>query len=391
MTIWILAVLIMASLAGLGYRQGAVRVCFSLLGIFAAALLAWPIGKLIRMLLTILGVNDPMYLGILSPLIGFVLVSLAFKTAALPAHRKIDVHFKYHAGDLRLALWERLHHRLGLCVGLFNGFGYFVIISWVIYAMSYWTVQTASADGDPWTLRLLNQLGRDLDGSGFVKVARAVNPLPETYYETADLLGIIYNNPLREARVRHYPGVLGLAERPEFQQLGSDNEFKKMREERQPIMNLLNHPPIQNILKNKELMTAIHATLVPDLKDFNEFLKSGKSEKYDPKKILGIWDLDPAYTMMLLHRARPNLSALELNKLKQQTLRTYAQTTFVATPEGKAILKNAPQAGQGEWQQGGADDTFSVTLGGKGLKGSIETERLVLRGDNLDLAFGRED
>src|SRR5215831_10979 len=390
MTIWILAVLMMASLAGLGYRQGAVRVCFSLLGIFAAALLAWPIGKLIRMLLTMLGMTNPMYLGILCPLIGFILVSLAFKAGALPAHRKIDVYFKYQAGDLRLALWERLHHRLGLCVGLFNGFGYFVIVSWVIYAMSYWTVQTAS-DSDPWTLRLLNQLGRDLDSSGFVKVVRAVNPLPETYYETADLLGIIYNNPLREARVRHYPGILGLAERSEFQQLGSDNEFKKMREERQPIMNLLEHPPIQNILKNKELMTAIHSTLVPDLKDFEEYLKSGKSEKYDSKKILGIWDLDPAYTMMLLHRARPNLSALELGKLKQQTLRVYAQTTFVATPEGKAILKNAPQAGQGDWQQGGTDDTWSVTLGGKTFKGAIETERLVLRGENVDLAFLKED
>ena len=46
-------------------------------GIFAAALLAWPIGKLIRMLMTMLGVTNPMYLGILSPLIAFVLVYFA--------------------------------------------------------------------------------------------------------------------------------------------------------------------------------------------------------------------------------------------------------------------------------------------------------------------------
>lgn len=381
----------MASLAGLGFRQGAVRVCFSLIGIFAAALLAWPIGKLIRMLLTMLGMTNPMYLGILCPLIGFVLVSIAFKAAALPAHQKVDVHFKYHAGDLRLALWERLHHRLGLCVGLFNGFAYFVVVSWVIYAMSYWTVQTASGDSDPWTLRLLNQLGRDLDSSGFVKVARAVDPMPSTYYDTADLLGVIYNNPLREARVRHYPGILGLAERSEFQQLGSDNEFNKMREERQPIMTLLNHPPVQNILKNKELMTSLRSTLVPDLKDFLEYLKTGKSDKYDSKKILGIWDFDLAYTAMMLHRARPNLSALEMNKLKQETMRTYSQATFTATPEGKAILKNAPQAGQGDWQAGGTDDAYSVTIGGKSLKGTIEKERLTLQGDSLRLAFIKED
>jgi hypothetical protein len=390
MTIWILAVLMMASLAGLGFRQGVVRVCFSLIGIIAAALLAWPIGKLIRMLMMMLGITNPMYLGILSPLIGFVLVSLAFKAAALPVHRKVDVYFKYQGGDLRLALWERLHHRLGLCVGLFNGFAYFVIVSWAIYALSYWTVQTASPDGDPWTLRLLNQAGRDLDGSGFVKVARAVDPMPETYYETADLLGVIYNNPLREARVRHYPGILGLAERPEFQQLGSDNDFKKMREERQPIMALLNHAAVQNIIKNKDLMLAIRSTLVPDLKDFLGFLKTGKSEKYDSTKILGIWDFDLPYTMMMMHRSRPSLSALELNKLKGQTSRTYAQTTFTATPEHQAIVKSAPQAGTGEWQ-GGTDEGYAVTIGGKTLKGAIENERLTLRGDNVEMAFTRED
>ena len=366
-------------------------MCFSLLGIFAAALLAWPIGKLIRMLMTMLGVTNPMYLGILSPLIAFVLVSIAFKAAALPVHHKIDVYFKYHGGDLRLALWERLHHRLGLCVGLFNGFAYFVIVSWVIYAMSYWTVQTASGDSDPWTLRLLNRVGQDLDSSGFVKVARAVDPMHESYYETADLLGVIYNNPLREARVRHYPGILGLAERPEFQQLGSDNEFKKMREERQPIMTILNHPPVQNIIKNKELMTAIRSTLVPDLKDFLEYLKNGKSDKYDSKKILGIWYFDLPYSAMMIHRARPSLSALEMNKVKQETARVYSQTTFTATPEGKAILKNAPQAGQGDWQQGGTDESYTVTLGGKSYKGAIENERLTLRADNLQLGFDKED
>jgi hypothetical protein len=65
-------------------------------------------------------------------------------------YRKVDVHFKYHAGDLRLALWERLDHRLGLCLGLFNGAAYFIIISWAIYALSYWTAQMPSATGDAW-------------------------------------------------------------------------------------------------------------------------------------------------------------------------------------------------------------------------------------------------
>src|SRR3954471_15228180 len=197
MTIWLLAVLLLAALAGLGFRQGVIRVGFSLIGIFAAALLAVPIGKLLKMLMVMLGVKNPVILGVLAPLIGFILVSLCFKAGALAVHHKVDVHFKYHAGDLRQALWERLHRRLGLVLGLFNGVAYFIVISWIIYSLSYWTVQMSNS-ADPWSLRLLNQLGRDLSGSGFARVARAVDPLPESYYDTADVAGVVYNNPLLE-------------------------------------------------------------------------------------------------------------------------------------------------------------------------------------------------
>lgn len=43
MTIWLLAILLVASLAALGYRQGAIRVAFSMAGILVGALLAVPL------------------------------------------------------------------------------------------------------------------------------------------------------------------------------------------------------------------------------------------------------------------------------------------------------------------------------------------------------------
>ena len=58
-------------------------------------------------------------------------------------HQKVDVHYKYKGGDLRLMLWERLNRRLGLCLGLVNGTLYLILIAFVIYAVSYWTVQVA--------------------------------------------------------------------------------------------------------------------------------------------------------------------------------------------------------------------------------------------------------
>jgi len=79
----------------------------------------------------------------------FVIISAAFKIGALAVHQKVDVHFKYNAGELRMALWERLNRRVGLCLGLLNGALYLILISWVIYAFSYWTVQMATSDTDP--------------------------------------------------------------------------------------------------------------------------------------------------------------------------------------------------------------------------------------------------
>src|SRR5258706_8142648 len=52
MTIWILAILLLAGLAALGLRQGAIRVAASFLGIVIGALLASPLAHLIQPLVS---------------------------------------------------------------------------------------------------------------------------------------------------------------------------------------------------------------------------------------------------------------------------------------------------------------------------------------------------
>src|SRR4051812_19949132 len=229
MTIWLLALLWLGMLAGLGWRQGAIRVAFSLLGILLGVLLAAPLGHLIKPLLMAVGLKNPMLVGPLAPLLAFIVISLIFKGIALAVHQKVDVYFKYQAGDLRLALWERLNRRLGLCLGIFNGVLYFVLLSWAMYSLSYWTVQAATAEQQPTTLNVLNRLGKDLDATGMSKVARSIDRLPESYYETADVVGLVYNNALLEARLARYPAFLTLAEKPEFQDIANDAQFTEMR------------------------------------------------------------------------------------------------------------------------------------------------------------------
>jgi hypothetical protein len=396
MTIWLLALVWLGILAGLGFRQGAIRVAFSLLGILLGVLLAGPIGKLFKPLLMAVGLKNPMIVGPLAPLLAFILISIIFKAIALAVHRKVDVYFKYQAGDLRLALWERLNARLGLCLGLLNGTVYFILSAWAIYSLSYWTVQTGGGESNPTVVKVLNRMGQDLGGSGFVKVARAMDRMPDTYYETADIAGLVYNNPLLEARLSRYPAFVGLAERQEFQALASDQSFAEMRQRGEPVLKLLNHPSVQNILGNHELVDAIRKTLVPDLKDLRAFLETGRSPKYEKENILGRWIFDVNYTLLAIRKSKPNLPSSELSKLKKGLMATYAKTALIATTDHKTILKNVPPplsqqpTLEGEWK--GAEGKYILTLQGKGdVSANVDGDRLTATGEGLELAFSREE
>src|SRR5256714_5597154 len=317
MTIWLLAIVLLASLAGLGYRQGAIRVGFSLVGILLGALLAGPLGRLLKPVLMAVGIKNPMLLWMLAPFLAFVAISVIFKIAAINVHNRVDVFYKYKAGDLRLTLWERLNRRLGLCLGLLNGTLYFLLISLAIFSLSYWTSQMGTAETDPSWLKLLNHMGRDLHGTGMAKAANAIAPMPQAYYDTADVAGLVYNNPLLEARLSRYPAFLGLAERPELKEIANDKEFTEMRQRQEPMINVIHHPKVQAVINNHDLLTMIWNTLTPDLKDLRAYLETGISPKYDSEKILGRWDFNVNSAMSLLRRAKPNLPSSEMQKYKK--------------------------------------------------------------------------
>jgi hypothetical protein len=408
MLFWLLVLVLLASLAGIGYRQGGIRVAFSLIGILLGALLAGPLGRLIRPLLGVFGLKNPTLTWVLAPLVVFLLISVIFKVAAFTVHQKVDVHFKYHAGDLRLMLWERLNHRLGLCLGVVNGALYILLLSFVIYAFSYWTVQMATGDNDTKAMKILNRLGQDLQNTGFAKVARAIDPMPKAWYETADLAGLIYKNPLLEARLARYPAFLGLAERAEFQDIASDAQFAELRQRGEPMKAVLDYPKAQAIMENPELLNLIWATVLPNLNDLPTFLESGKSPKYDPEKILGRWNFNVSVAMSLFRRAKPNISSTEMQKWRKWMVAAFAKTSFVAMTDHQAILKNVPlvrlpapgavpsggpQTLKGQWKD--LDGKYQLALSGGSkdevLTAMIEGDRLTIASEGMGLVFDREN
>jgi len=404
MTIWLLAVILLASLAALGYRQGAVRVGFSFFGILIGAVLAVPLGRLLGKLLGPLGIKDPIVVWAISPLIVFVLFSIIFKVAAAAAHHKVEVHYKYHAGDLRLALWERLNHRLGLCLGLLNGTAYLILIAFLIYVPSYLTVQVASSDTGPKWMRFLNLLGRDLHNTGFVRVARSIDSLPQIDYDMADFAALLYRNPLVEARLSNYPAFLALGERPEFQDLGNDKEFIEAWQRVDPVMTLFDHPKIEAIRSNPELLTAIWDAAAPNLEDLRTFLVTGESPNFAPIRILGRWRFDVNAAIVAMRRAKPNMPSSEMQRVKRYMEAAFNKTSCVARPDNQVTLKNmpslqppvagAPPAGtqtlEGKWQDAGGKYLLSLS-GGQELPAKVEGDRLMIASQGMELVFNRED
>ena len=405
MTIWLLALVLLASLAGLGYRQGAIRVAFSLAGILAGACLAVPLAVLVKRPLMLAGIQNPVELWLGAPVLIFVLINLAFKIAALVVHYKVELYYKYKSREVRQLLWERLNHRVGLCLALVNAGAYLVLISFAAYILSYWTTQFTTSPRDPRWIRVLTTAGADLQATGFAKVARAIDRMPSSFYDMADLGGLLFHNPLLEARLSRYPAFLELAERSEFQDLGNDQGFTEMRAQSGAIMDLCQHSKMQPILNNLSLLDHIWETALLDLTDLNAFLQTGKSAKYDPEKILGRWDFDGRGTYLLVRRVRTSMVASEMQKLKQWILSTYANATMVAMTDQGIVFKNmaegasaagnsAVQSRMGSWktlEEGKYLITLSAAGASETMAAQIEGDRMTVKNPGMDLVFRRED
>jgi hypothetical protein len=398
MTIWLLALTLLAAMAGAGYRRGAIRMAFFFAGVLLGALLALPLGRLLIPVLVRWGVKDPVVAWGLGPLIVFLLTVLAFMAAGAPVHQKVHLHYKYSVSDLHRAMWERLSCRLGSCLGLCSGAVCLVLIAFAIYVPSYLTLQVANTEGDPKWMRLLNTLGRDLRGSGLDKAARAIDSVPQADYDMADFIALLYRNPALEGRLGDYPPFYDLAELPEIKGLAELREAWR-RSEPMPVM--FEHPKVQAILNNKVALDLIWTTIETNLPDVQTYLVTGRSPRCDLVPILGRWDFDVHEVFLGIRRARPSLTATELGRQRASLLANYSKTRFVVRTGGRVTLENVPglealpltpvglRTIQGQWK---GDGPYELSFPGRTLPAVVEGDRLTIRNEGLlDLVFYREE
>ena len=149
MILWIFALFLLGVSGWIGYQQGGIRVGFSFLGLLIGAVLAVPLGGLIKPLLPIFGLKHPVLLSFISPTLAFIVILAAFKTAAVSVHQKIDAYYKYNATDSQRSLFTILNQKLGIPLGLANATVYVFLLSGIIYVLGYFTYQVSGSERIP--------------------------------------------------------------------------------------------------------------------------------------------------------------------------------------------------------------------------------------------------
>jgi hypothetical protein len=408
MTIWILALLLLAAAIALGHKLGAINAAFTFVGILLGGVLAPLSGKIFKPLLPHFGVENPTAIWAVAPVLGFLLVLILVRMGGFVVHRKVEVFYKYKAGDLRLALWERMNARLGACIGALNGTAYIVLVSFYFFNISYWTSQVAISDDESRMTKLVNRLGADLQGTGMAGPARALVTLPDNFYKMADLAGLICQNrqtPYFTDRLAGYPAFISLTERDDLQQLTHNPEFTNAWNTTTPMGQLLNNPQVKTFVMNKELTAIVWDAAETNFDDLINYLKTGQSAKYDVETILGRWDFNVSITVAMLRQAHPNYTATEMKAARAWMTQAYADTKFVAGSDGQAFLKNLPRikpgtppttetiTWKGSWTSNGTNYDLALTSNGENKFMTAQTSgaRLTIKDDKNTMIFDRAD
>lgn len=390
MTIWILALFILACTGIVGFYQGALRVAISFIGLLFAAMLAMPLGSLFKSLLPIFGLKNPLLVAFIAPLLAFILVLAGFKIAALAAHRKVGGWYKYKANDTQRLLFERMNSRAGIPMGLLNGVVYLLAIGVVIYSLGYLTIQVATSSQDSWALRMVNKLADDLQNTRMDKAIAPFAVKSDFYYDSTDVVADIFQTPLLQNRLANYPPFLLLGETEDFKPL-SEPSFQSEWIKGMTFGTFVGHEKVKPLIENRSAYTNVVGRLGGDVKDLKTYLETGKSPRFDDERILGRWAFDFRASMNLARRRKPNMGSAEITRLRRFMGTTFKDAIVIATVEHAAILKvGKDKAGtRGTWKNSGSNYILGLTEGGQRLEleATVEGRNLIFTKDGFVLVF----
>ncbi len=345
MTIWILAVVLFVIVGALGRQVGALRMSISLLGVTVALFAAGPLAPYFRKALEAATIKNPITVWSLAAPLAFLAIMLVFNSIAVAVYLKIGGYFKYKVKDDLRMRWERLDSQLGLCVGMLAAIVYLIAGSAYVYHVGYVTKQIESPNENPFWLNLVNKMRDDLSSTKFDRVAAGVGSVSPRFTQTADLLGLLYNNKELQSRMPEYPLFMSLAENPELQTAFTNETYSVLLPAKTNVSVILKDPTTETIINHAEIQ---RVTKEVDLTDLIAFLKTGKSAKYATEPMVGKWQIDIASTVKQFAKADTKLmTVVNQNRLRYLLKLRMADYLLVTTPDEKVYVKGTqkPLAG----------------------------------------------
>jgi len=187
-----------------------------------------------------------------------------------------------------------------------------------------------------WTI--LNTITEDLRDTGLAKAVAPLSPAPESWYDGADIVTDIYNNPLIQSRLSKYPLFLPLSEKPQFQSIAKDTAFQEFWQKQPGMAEFLSHERIYSFVTNEAFVSEMTGLLEHDLHDLKAYLQTGKSEKFDKEGILGRWQFDAEAALGRLRKNKPGMSVLEVKRARLLLEGALSRSKMTATLDKKIML-----------------------------------------------------
>jgi hypothetical protein len=335
MSIWILAIVLCAVFAAIGFFSGAIRTIMMWVGVILASIITGAIAPKLISLMPKIGIVHPLWIQAAPYIIVFSLFALIVYGVGFAIHHKIAMVYKYSRDDYSRAKWERMNHHVGLALGLVIAVQLFFVIAKVAYPAGYLTAQVGAGENNPAWVSFLSSVRRDMSATGLDKSVAALDKTPAAFYDASDIVGIICNNPQIQPRLANYPYFLSLGQRAEFQELAADKDYNNLIFQAPGFGPVVNHPNTQRLLANQEIIDIVKGV---DLKDLKAYLLTGKSAKYDDERILGRWILDKDAVMTFVRKTRPNIKGDELMAVKKG-VEQLPDITLINTLDNKTLVK----------------------------------------------------
>lgn len=289
MLFWLIGILLMGGLAALGRLIGATRFAIILVGLWISQIAAFALdARLVDWMLNKEGkLANPLLNWVLPAVIIYAGLAVVFIIVSQVAYTKILVHYKYHVPDERRVSWERMDRGVGIPVGIAMGATLMIQLGVLIHAVGYWTVQLTSstAENNGTLVKVFTPLKKALHGSGLEHMVLSQDPCPDMFYDMADVVGIVFNNPSVTGRLAVYPGTLTIAEMDAFKAVIDDSALTPAFTGSGNIELALGSEKVANgILYNAAMRETLFGI---DWADLKAYLETGSSPKYEGEKLLG--------------------------------------------------------------------------------------------------------